>query len=70
MSENFNIIGMGMACNDSKYVEFVKNTVKNAMNGNKTISLDKAVSIFQQYNNELNENDISKIRQIAMKDGK
>ncbi len=69
MSENFNINSMGKACKDSKYVEFIKKTVKNAMNGQKSISLDKAISIFQQYNNELDENDLSKIKQIAMKDG-
>lgn len=69
MSEKFNIIGMGKACSEPKYVEFVKNTVKTAMNGEKTISLNEAISIFQQYNNELNENDISKIKQIVMKDG-
>ena len=69
MSENFNISGMGKACSDSRYVEFVKDTVKTAMEGEKTISLNKAISIFQQYNNELNENDINKIEKVAMKDG-
>jgi len=68
MSEKFNITGMGKACLDPKYVEFVKNTVKKDMNGQKSINLETAISIFQQYNKNLDENDINKIKTIAMKD--